>query len=225
MRMLVATSLVLGLSAGLALAQGTSSGSGGGTSSGSSAPSSPGAGTSSGSSAPSRAGAPALVPIPSGPVAPPTSNSPPRSGTAVFPPSRVLPPTEGSTQNKAAPGGARSALPGSSGASGTSGDATAPGQDGEGTTAPTAPLDPNAPNPTSQSSGRAPASGGVQAPATRTGKNPANDRLADCMRLWDAGTHMSKTDWARTCKRVDNRLTDLKVDDIDPTRPKSKRTR
>ena len=42
--------------------------------------------------------------------------------------------------------------------------------------------------------------------SARTGKNPANDTVADCMRLWDSGTHMSKGDWARTCRRVQNRL-------------------
>ena len=34
--------------------------------------------------------------------------------------------------------------------------------------------------------------------------------LADCLKLWDAGTHMSKADWARTCRRVQGRLDNIK---------------
>jgi hypothetical protein len=29
-----------------------------------------------------------------------------------------------------------------------------------------------------------------------------NDYLAQCLRDWDAGTHMTKQEWARTCRRV-----------------------
>jgi hypothetical protein len=28
------------------------------------------------------------------------------------------------------------------------------------------------------------------------------DRLAQCLRDWDAGTHMTRQEWARTCRRV-----------------------
>ena len=30
------------------------------------------------------------------------------------------------------------------------------------------------------------------------------ETLADCMSFWDAGTHMSKTEWRETCKRTLN---------------------
>jgi hypothetical protein len=30
--------------------------------------------------------------------------------------------------------------------------------------------------------------------------------VADCIQMWDAGTHMSKQAWANTCRRVQNRL-------------------
>jgi hypothetical protein len=30
--------------------------------------------------------------------------------------------------------------------------------------------------------------------------------ITDCMQMWDAGTHMTKQEWARTCRRVQNRL-------------------
>jgi hypothetical protein len=37
-----------------------------------------------------------------------------------------------------------------------------------------------------------------------TGKaaEPKVDPLAQCLRDWDAGTHMSRQEWARTCRRV-----------------------
>jgi hypothetical protein len=49
---------------------------------------------------------------------------------------------------------------------------------------------------------------------TRTGKNPINERYEDCVKLWDSETHMSKSDWSRTCRRVENRLQNLKVEDL-----------
>ena len=38
------------------------------------------------------------------------------------------------------------------------------------------------------------------------------DGIAECMRMWDAKTHMTKGEWARTCKRVQMRIENLKVD-------------
>jgi hypothetical protein len=35
--------------------------------------------------------------------------------------------------------------------------------------------------------------------------------VADCERMWDRGTHMTKQDWSRTCRRVQNRLQHLQV--------------
>ena len=43
--------------------------------------------------------------------------------------------------------------------------------------------------------------------------------VADCMQMWDSGTHMTKQQWAGTCKRVQTRLDDL---NIDMTMPKTK---
>ena len=40
--------------------------------------------------------------------------------------------------------------------------------------------------------------------------------VADCMRMWNSGTHMTKQEWARTCKRVQTRLDNLKVDGLIP---------
>lgn len=30
--------------------------------------------------------------------------------------------------------------------------------------------------------------------------------VADCEQMWDRGTHMTKQEWARTCRRVQDRL-------------------
>jgi len=35
--------------------------------------------------------------------------------------------------------------------------------------------------------------------------------IGDCERTWDSGTHMSKQDWSRTCRRVQLRLKRLDV--------------
>jgi hypothetical protein len=46
----------------------------------------------------------------------------------------------------------------------------------------------------------------------------ANDAaIADCMQLWDKGTHMSKQEWARTCQRIQSRLENLKIDNLKGT--------
>jgi hypothetical protein len=33
--------------------------------------------------------------------------------------------------------------------------------------------------------------------------------IANCEAIWDRGTHMTKTEWSRTCRRVQNRLRQL----------------
>lgn len=35
------------------------------------------------------------------------------------------------------------------------------------------------------------------------------EAVADCERMWDKGTHMTKQDWSRTCRRVQGRLQNL----------------
>jgi hypothetical protein len=130
-------------------------------------------------------------------AAPPTPSAPLNSQTA---PSRLLP--------SPAPS-ATSPMP--SGASGTTPPA--------GTASPGAPAapDPNQP---------ATASGGATGSAQRTGKNPITEHYADCVKLWDNQTHMSKAEWSRTCRRIENRLQNLRVEnmDVDVSGPKSRRT-
>ncbi len=142
------------------------------------------------------------------PGAPAPGNPSPPVATDVSPPSRLL--------QTPAPG---SGPPASSGAAATnpSGAAASPG-------APTAP-DPNLP---ATASGGRPQAGGANAlqPSTRTGKNPISERYADCVRLWDSHTHMSKPEWSRTCRRVENRLQNLRVDNlnIDVSGPKPRKS-
>jgi hypothetical protein len=40
--------------------------------------------------------------------------------------------------------------------------------------------------------------------------------VADCMQMWDSGTHMTKQEWVRTCRRVQSRLDNLKIDGLIP---------
>jgi hypothetical protein len=47
-------------------------------------------------------------------------------------------------------------------------------------------------------------------------QNAYDGALAACVQMWDSGTHMTKQEWSRTCKRVQTRLDNLKVDAIMP---------
>jgi hypothetical protein len=84
-----------------------------------------------------------------------------------------------------------------------------------GTASPGAPAapDPNLP---------ATASGGAPGSAQRTGKNPITEHYADCVKLWDSHTHMSKAEWLR----IENRLQNLRVENMDlgVSGPKPRRT-
>jgi hypothetical protein len=51
----------------------------------------------------------------------------------------------------------------------------------------------------------------------RTPKQVAEDGVQECVRLWDAKTHMSKVEWVRTCKRIQSRLENLKIENLDLT--------
>jgi hypothetical protein len=64
-----------------------------------------------------------------------------------------------------------------------------------------------------------PASARPAAPdtATRTSKSAIEDGKAECIKMWDAGTHMTKQEWANTCARIQTRLENLRVEDLDVT--------
>src|ERR1700704_4416004 len=64
---------------------------------------------------------------------------------------------------------------------------------------------PSAPPPVGMSSHR-------QSGPTQSKERERASAVADCMRMWDSGTHMSKQEWARTCKRVQSRLDNLMVE-------------
>jgi hypothetical protein len=199
----LAFSVALGWQGG-ALAQTGSPSSPGG------APASPGAAPSAPSATPAP-GAPSLVPSPSGPA------SQNRTGTDLFPPSRVLPSTSGApspSPSTAAPGNATPTSPEGSPSTGLRGStATDPGA----ATQPGGPTRaaPGVEQPSQASSGRPNPGGANSSPqSARTGKNPANQAVADCMQLWDAGTHMTKGEWQRTCRRIQNRLDNISADDV-----------
>jgi hypothetical protein len=40
---------------------------------------------------------------------------------------------------------------------------------------------------------------------------PAQDALASCIAMWDRRTHMTRRQWARACRRVAERLKDMRV--------------
>ena len=73
-----------------------------------------------------------------------------------------------------------------------------------------------APAPATPSAVTTPAKGPVAvSPAARTGKNAVDDAKAECMRMWDPGTHMTKREWSITCDRVQTRLDNLKIENLD----------
>ena len=54
----------------------------------------------------------------------------------------------------------------------------------------------------------------------QSGQGVHDSAVAECMQMWDSGTHMTKQAWSHTCKRVQTRLDNLNLDAIMPTSPK-----
>jgi hypothetical protein len=53
----------------------------------------------------------------------------------------------------------------------------------------------------------APTTGAQPSRATIVTEKKADEAaVADCEQMWDPGTHMSRQDWSRTCRRVQDRL-------------------
>jgi len=50
-----------------------------------------------------------------------------------------------------------------------------------------------------------------KAAKTPTGADASNDALASCLDQWERDTHMSRQEWGRACRRVADRLQNLKV--------------
>jgi hypothetical protein len=63
--------------------------------------------------------------------------------------------------------------------------------------------------------------GGTATPDSRPGGG--GDTIADCMALWDSGTHMSKSLWRQTCQRTLNGI-DLAGETTRETTPETKAT-
>ena len=201
MRRITTAGLMLVLGCGLALAQGSggsSSGgaSGGGTSGGASGGAPSGAAPSG--SAPAGSQTSPTRPSQTGPAANPALTPAPRTNTEVPPPSRQLPAT---APRSTAPGG----LPQPGTGSGASNPAaTTPGAQQSGVE--------QAPD---AAGGSRPQPGGANSSAEsrdkRTGKNAAKEEYADCMRLWEPATHMTRDEWSRTCRRVQSRLNSVQT--------------
>ena len=177
-----------------------------------------GAASSPGAAAPTAPGARAATPGVAGPgaagVTTPAPSPAAPLNTDVFPPSRLL--------QAPAPCSTSPAQSGSPAQSAGSAD-TAPAAGNASPGAPAAP-DPNL--PATASGGRAqPGGANSSSQSVRTGKNPIGERYADCIKLWDTQTHMSRADWARTCRRIENRLQNLQVEhmDVDVMGPKPRK--
>jgi hypothetical protein len=50
----------------------------------------------------------------------------------------------------------------------------------------------------------------------QSSQNVHDNAVADCMQMWDSGTHMTKPEWLRTCRRVETRLDNLNVESLMP---------
>jgi hypothetical protein len=44
-----------------------------------------------------------------------------------------------------------------------------------------------------------------------TGDKATTDSLRSCLAMWERATHMSRQEWARACRRVDERLRTITV--------------
>jgi len=64
------------------------------------------------------------------------------------------------------------------------------------------------------------AQGASPPPATgaeiKSVKARAKENIAECVKMWDAGTHMTKQQWARTCERIQSRLESLSIENLEP---------
>ena len=52
---------------------------------------------------------------------------------------------------------------------------------------------------------------GVAPAATASKASALEAAVADCERMWDRGTHMTKKEWSLTCRRVQNRIQQLEL--------------
>ncbi len=74
---------------------------------------------------------------------------------------------------------------------------------------------PTAPPPSAAAPAKPKPGPAAVSPATPASKNAVAEAKAECMRMWDAGTHMSKREWSSTCDRIQTRLDNLKIENLD----------
>jgi hypothetical protein len=43
-------------------------------------------------------------------------------------------------------------------------------------------------------------------PQSTIGKSSVRDTYAECMKIWEPATHMTKPEWSATCRRVQDQL-------------------
>lgn len=64
-------------------------------------------------------------------------------------------------------------------------------------------------NPPAASPALPPAAAPLPPNAPKIQARGPEQEYQDCLSLWDKGTHMTKGEWATTCRRIQNRLTTL----------------
>lgn len=55
----------------------------------------------------------------------------------------------------------------------------------------------------------APAQPAAPAPVAKQATRGPEQEYRECLNLWDAATHMTRAEWAATCRRIQNRLNDI----------------
>jgi len=83
------------------------------------------------------------------------------------------------------------------------------------TASPPAVSAPAAPKAAAPAPPKSPAPAATSAESTQEAKKTAKENIAECMQLWDAATHMTKQEWARTCERIQSRLENLRIENLD----------
>lgn len=63
------------------------------------------------------------------------------------------------------------------------------------------------------------------APAAKTNARGPEQEYKECLNLWDAATHMTRAEWAATCRRIQNRLNDITAQAKEITGPTRRRAR
>lgn len=58
-------------------------------------------------------------------------------------------------------------------------------------------------------------------PVPQQRRSGADQEYRECLQIWDKGTHMTRAEWAATCRRVQNRLNTV----TDPFTPGRRRAR